>query len=572
MSESNPAVQALRRSLPGLLFIAGISLLINLLLLTSSIYMMQVFDRVLTSGHLETLGFLTLIALIAIAVYAVLEGVRSGTLARIGSWLEAALAPLAFRRSLEPVVRPTAGADDRLGDLAAMRSFLGGPAVTALMDAPWTPVFLAFIWMLHPLLGAIAAGAALVLMGFAVVNDLATRRLTRKATDSLRASVRHADEMTRQREVIDALGIADRAARRFADARARAVKDQEASSRRGGMILAASKFIRLAVQIAVLAAGAWLVVNHEMTDGSMVAASIVLSRALAPLEQSIGSWRQATAALRAFRRLHNGFAAPRARTATMPVPVDAGHLSARNVGFAVPVPGTVELRPILRDISFDLAPGEALAVIGPSASGKSTLARLLVGILRPTTGNVRLAGADLFVQDRSHFGRHIGYLPQDVELFPGSVRDNIARLEDADPERIVAAARLAGVHDMILHLPQGYDTPIGPGIGLLSGGQRQRIGLARALFGSPRLVVLDEPNASLDSDGDAALSNAVAAIKTSGASVVVITHRMSMVTQMDRVLALRQGRIDLYGPRDRVLQEMRRRVAAVVPVARDGAA
>jgi PrtD family type I secretion system ABC transporter len=338
---------------------------------------------------------------------------------------------------------------------------------------------------------------------------------------------------------------------------------QAAVSKTGAMLLNLTKFLRQMVQIGILGAGAWLVVTHELTGGVMIAGSIMLGRALQPVEQAIGGWKQVSNARTARRRLENFFARPQRRPAGLPLPAPRGHLTVDNLVFRI----REGQKPILIGVSFEARPGEAVAVIGPSAAGKSTLARLLVGLHPPTAGTVRLDGAEIFSWRRDDIGRYLGYLPQDVELFAGTVAENIARLRVPDPQAVVAAARLADCHDMILRLPKGYDTEIGDGGAMLSGGQRQRIGLARALYGDPKLVVLDEPNASLDVEGDDALNQAITTMKQNGTTVVVIGHRPSTLSQVDRILVLRDGRLQMFGPRADVIEQLKRqRMQPVRPV------
>jgi PrtD family type I secretion system ABC transporter len=335
----------------------------------------------------------------------------------------------------------------------------------------------------------------------------------------------------------------------------RSLRHSRSASNRGSALTAASKFCRLAVQVLLMAGGAWLAMRHAITGGAMIASSIMMSRALAPVEQAIGTSRQLASARLAYARLRETLAAPGRRAAGLQLPRPSGRLTVDNLSWSPGDPG----RPVLSQIGFELAPGESLAIIGPSAAGKSSLARLLVGVRRPTAGSVRLDGAEIGLWPREDFGRHVGYLPQEVALLPGTIAENIARMKAAPAEDVIDAARRAGVHEMVLRLPQGYDTSISDAGSILSGGQRQRIALARALFGDPRLVVLDEPNASLDSEGEAALASAMIELKARGATLVVITHRMPLVSQTDKLLLLRDGAIELFGPRRQVMDRLRAR-------------
>jgi PrtD family type I secretion system ABC transporter len=537
------------------------SLLINLLMLTVSIYMMQVFDRVLASGSGATLVYLTLIAVGAIALLAGLDAVRTRLLGRASLWLEHKLAPATFGRAVESALTDQPYRTEALRDLGTLRSALSGPAVLALVDAPWVPIYLAVIYLLHPLLGHIALAGALGLFSIALLNHAATQHLLHQANAASVTSLHRAEASVRNAEVVDAMGLLPGLTQRWAGIHDVGLVLHARAGDRAAVIQALSRFSRLAVQIALLGAGAWLVLQHELTGGAMIAGSIIMGRALAPVEQAIGTWKQVVAAREAYRRLTAFFARPAYRPDGMPLPAPRGHLTVENLSYGVP-----GKPPILRSISFALPSGEALAIIGPSAAGKSTLARLLVGSRKPNAGTVRLDGADLFTWPRAEIGRYVGYLPQDVELFAGTVRENIARLTEADPARIVEAAQMAQAHDLILRLPDGYDTQIGEQGTILSAGQRQRIALARALFGQPRLIVLDEPNANLDSEGEEALCQAIAAIKQTGAAVIVIGHRPSTLAQVDKVLVLRQGTVELFGPRQAVLDRLAaRNVTALRP-------
>ncbi|MBK4723431.1 type I secretion system permease/ATPase [Azospirillum sp. YIM DDC1] len=560
----NPAAPFLAgvfaRCRPPLLWVAGFSLLINLLMLTSSLYMMQVYDRVLSSGSLPTLLFLSLIAAGALALLSALDYVRSRALSILGDWLERGLGPPMLERMVDGALTGQGQRAEILRDLGTVRGVLGN-GMTFLFDAPWVPVYLALIYALHPVLGHVSVVSALLLFALALINDRATRASLGEASKAGIRAMATAEAAMRNAEAVDAMHLLPGLTRRWERDHSHALDLQENAHRRGAALLNTTKYLRQMVQVAMLGVGAWLVVRHEMGAGSMMAASLVVGRALAPVEQAIGGWRQIGAGRDALRRLSAFFERPMRRPAGLPLPAPTGLLSVQSVAFRVGGQG----RPVLSNVSFEARPGEALAIIGPSAAGKSTLARLLVGLHPPLGGVVRLDGADLFQWRRDDVGRHIGYLPQDVELFAGTVAENIARLGHSDPQAVVEAARLADCHAMILRLPQGYDTEVGDGGTFLSGGQRQRIALARALYGDPRLVVLDEPNASLDAEGEHALNRAIAALKERGACVIVIGHRPSTLTQVDRIVALRNGRVEASGPRAEVLEALKRRSLQPVP-------
>ena len=552
---------ALSRCRRPLLWIAAFSLVINILMLTSSLYMMQVFDRVLASGSIGTLLFLTLAAALALALMAALDFIRSLILSGLGEWINRRLGAVTLERSLESVLAGRNDRSDALRDLDTLRSFFSG-GVTFLFDAPWVPVYIAVIYLLHPVLGHTAVAAAVILFALALANSALTGKPLAAAGNAGRRAMRTADAALRNAEAVEAMDLMPGILRRWERDQSDMMENQASVARTGALLLDMTKFLRQMVQIAILALGAWLVVKHELTGGAMIAGSIILSRALQPVEQAISGWKQVSNARAAKKRLHEFLNRPERRPAGLPLPPPAGRLVVDNLFFK----HANSQKPVLKGVSFDARPGEAVAVIGPSAAGKSTLARLLVGLHPPSSGTVRLDGAEIFNWHREDIGRYLGYLPQDVELFSGTVAENIARLRTPDASAVVAAAQLADCHDMILRLPGGYDTEIGDGGAMLSGGQRQRIGLARALYGGPKLVILDEPNASLDIEGDDALNQAIAALKGQGAAVVVIGHRPSTLSQVERILVLRDGRAAMFGPRSDVIEALKRqRVQPIAP-------
>ena len=561
MSGDQLLTVALSRCRRPLYWIAGFSLVINILMLTSSLYMMQVFDRVLASGSLGTLLFLTLAAAGALGLMSLLDFVRSRILSGLGEWINRRLGPVTLERSLESVLAGRNDRSDALRDLETLRGFFGG-GVTFLFDAPWVPVYIAVIYLLHPVLGHTAVAAAIILFILALANNSLTAKPLAAANNSGRRAMRTADAALRNAEAVEAMNLMPGIIRRWEQDQSAMLENQASVARTGAMLLDTTKFIRQMVQISILGLGAWLVVKHELTGGAMIAGSIILSRALQPVEQAISGWKQVSNTRAAKKRLKEFFNRPQRRPSGLSLPAPTGRLIVDNLVFRHPN----SAKPILKGISFDARPGEAVAVIGPSAAGKSTLARMLVGLHPPTAGTVRLDGAEIFTWRRDEIGGYLGYLPQDVELFAGTVADNIARLRQPDASAVVAAAQLADCHDMILRLPSGYDTEIGDGGAMLSGGQRQRIGLARALYGNPKLVILDEPNASLDIEGDDALNQAIAAMKEKGTTVIVIGHRPSTLSQVERILLLRDGRVGMFGPRAEVIEALKRqRVQPINP-------
>ncbi|MCG7362330.1 type I secretion system permease/ATPase [Pseudoroseomonas ludipueritiae] len=543
------AIAACRREFVAVGLFSGV---VNLLQLTVSLYMMQVFDRVLATRSLDTLLFLTVIAVGAILLLAVLEAVRGQVMQRAAAWIESRVAPEGFERALEAQLRGRPYRMEALRDLGVCRSWLGSTGALAVYDVPWVPIYLGAIFVLHPIMGCIALGGAVLLFGLTLLNEFTTSALLRQASTASMAAQRRADAIARNAEVIDSMGMGNAVMRHWRDSMSQATAPQQKAADRAAMLLSATKFFRLAVQLAVLGIGAYLVLQQELTSGASIAGSIIMGRALAPVEQLIGGWKGLVQTRQALKRLKVFLSMPRIRPPGLPLPEPTGRVAAERVAYAVPG----QPMAIIKGVSFTLEPGESLAIIGPSAAGKTTLIRLLIGTLAPTAGNVRLDGADVFTWKREDFGRHIGYLPQDVELFDGTVFQNIARMADADPETVFAAARLAGCHEMILRLPQGYDTEIGEGGQHLSGGQRQLVGLARAMFGNPKLVVLDEPNSNLDGDAEAALQRGVEALKERGTTVVLVSHRPALVQGVDKVLLLKDGAAEMFGPRAEVLRRL----------------
>lgn len=545
------------------------SLFINMLALVPSIYMLQVYDRVLQSRNVTTLIMLTLIMLVLYVIMGMLEVARSKLLIRVGAQLDMKLNDRVFVASFERNLRRAGGnAGQAMADLTNVRQFLTGNGLFAFFDAPWTPIYLVVITLFSPWLGAFALVCVLVLFSLAWAAEVTTRKPLAEASRMANIANNFATNNLRNAEVIEAMGMLDNLKQRWLVRQLRFLALQNEASDKAAVISAITKSVRVTVQSLVLGGGALLVIEGTLTPGGMIAASILLGKALSPVEMAIGVWKQLLSARTAYHRLDELLREQPARQAGMDLPKPNGSLLVEGVSAAPP--GTQSM--VLKQVGFAVAPGEIVGVIGPSASGKSTLARLLVGVWPALAGKVRLDGADVFTWNKAQLGLSVGYLPQDIELFEGTVAENIARFGEVDADKVVEAAKLAGVHEMILRFPKGYDTPIGDGGSALSGGQRQRIGLARALYGTPSLVVLDEPNSNLDDVGEAALVRAVLELKRRGVTVLLITHRTSIIGAVDKLLLLVEGAVQLYGPRDQVLKAIQQRQQAPAVPAPQGVA
>ncbi|HJE24708.1 MAG TPA: type I secretion system permease/ATPase [Methylorubrum populi] len=544
---------------------AGMSGLVNILYLTGSFFMLEVYDRVIPSRSVPTLVGLLVLALVLYAFQGMLEAMRGRILALAGSSIDEALSARVFALVVQAPLRGLTPSDGLLPlrDLDALRSFMSGAGPGAFFDLPWLPVYLFVCFLFHPLIGVAAIVGALILIGVTLLTDRATRNVAQRATEHGAARNGLAEAGRRNAEVLAAMGMQDRFAARWATNNRDYIAAQLHVARVAGRFGSFSKVFRMALQSGVLALGAWLVINNMATGGIIIASSILVSRALAPAELAIANWKGFVQARQSWGRLAEWLS----RMPVLPEPqaLPAPRESVQAEGVSVVPPGAQRI--VVQDLSFALRAGQGLGIIGPSASGKSTLARTLVGIWPALRGHVRVDGAALDQWSNVALGRHIGFLPQEVELFAGSVGENIARFEpNADPGAIIAAARAAGVHDLILRLPEGYNTRLGEGGAGLSAGQRQRIGLARALFGEPFLVVLDEPNANLDMEGENALTQAILGVRQRGGICVVVAHRPSALAAVDLILMMADGRAQAFGPKDEVLK----RVLQPVPQAQPG--
>ena len=534
---------------------AFFSMFINFLMLVPVIYMLQLYDRVVPTGSESTLYTLTLIMLVLFLTLGLLEWVRTQILVRVSTRLETMLHhrlfEVAFRQSLYSG-GVTASAQP-LDDLTALRQFLTGNGLFAFFDAPWLPFYIIVMFMFHPWYGWMAILTAIVLLIMAVVNEKLTSAPLSDANTLAASGRAQVNKNLRNSEVIEAMGMLSNVRQRWLDNAYDVLVLQSKASARGGMITALSKVTRMTAQSVILGIGAFLVIQGEISPGMMIAGSILLGRALAPIDLLIGSWKGFIAARGQYNRLNELLLNIPAYLETMPLPVPVGKIEVENI-FIVP-PGAQE--PVINGLTFEVDAGDSVAIIGPTGAGKSTLARGLLGIWPASEGVVRLDGADIMSWNREALGPHVGYLPQDIELFQGRISENIARFSEMDSEKVIKAAQMAGVHEMILLLPEGYDTAIGPSGCTLSGGQRQRIGLARALYGSPKLVVLDEPNSNLDDVGEQSLAETLATLEAEQITTIIITHRNNVLSKIKKILIIKDGVLAAYGLRDDVIAHLK---------------
>ncbi len=550
------AVAANRR----LLMVAfGFSAAMSILALTTSFYMLQVYDRVLTSRSIETLALLTLIAVGALAVFGWLDSLRLRLVQRVAMRTADALG----KRVLRAMVSTSSlngGANIRNGlrDLDTVKNFIGSPAINVVLDAPFLIIFLLVLVLLHWVLLAIVIVGGAILIVLALAGQKLSNPALTKSIESQSRTHNFADDGLRNADVLEGMGMSQAFVDRWHGEWISSMRETTKAMDRDSRMTSASRAVRLLIQIALLGGGALLILDFKATGGIMIAASIIGARALAPIESAVASWKSFIAARLAWNRLDEILNSAPKRDEGMRLPAPQGRLSAVRVGYVNPI----TRKPVLGNVVIDLLPGESLGVIGPSASGKSTLVRLLVGAWPCTSGNVRLDGADIYAWPRTELSAYVGYLPQDVELFSGTIRENIARMSEGDPDAVVAAARRAGAHEMILGLPKGYDTDIGQRGLRLSGGQAQRVGIARALYGDPKLVVLDEPNSNLDSMGEEALLHTLNILKQDKVTAVIVAHRPSILSGVDKILVLRaDGSPEAYGPRAEIMQQFTRRPA-----------
>ncbi len=527
------------------------SFFINILQLTFPIYMLQVYDKVLTSFNMSTLMVITLAAALALLLLALLEWIRSRLLVRAGIEFDHLLSGNVLQQNLQAAGGP-AGVPQNEGtlrDVQVLRNYLGGNAVFAFFDLPWMPIYFILIFVLHPALGAVAVGGGLVVFILGVMTAKLTRKRLEVANKLNFQSSNFTGQAIRNAGIVRSMGMISNVSERWSKINHAVIALQTQASKNAGLLQSISKALRMGLQVLIYCVGAWLTIEHLSTAGIMIAASIIMGRALMPIDQAMATYRLSLEAAGSYKRLNVllGKEQPQPR---MDLPAPVGEISTENLFFAL------QGRQIIRGVSFRMPAGQSMAIIGPSAAGKSTLCKLLLNLWQPTAGKVRIDRADIASWDPEKLGPYLGYLPQDVELFAGSIAENIARLGAVDSEKVIRAARLAGVHEMILNLPKGYDTQMGELGGALSGGQRQRVGLARALYGDPRIIVLDEPNSNLDEEGENRLAQAIGFMHQQKSTLIIVTHKPQILNIVDNIMLMQEGQIVLCGPRAQVLAEI----------------
>jgi ATP-binding cassette, subfamily C, bacterial len=535
--------------------------IINLLMLVTPLYSLQVLDRVIGSGNIETLLMLSIIIAFIYFIHTLLQIARSFTLIKVGEWLDNTLSPILFGHSISAsATKVNPASSQMLRDFQTLKTFLTSTGINTLFDAPWSIVYIIIIFFIHPYIGYITVAGAIIIVGFAFFNAIATNKTLNEATEHSIKAMGQAEIANRNAEAVEAMGMIKNVKKNWAKYNEASLAKQSIASYRNGVISNFSRFIRNVMQMAVTGMGAYVVVKsngQDMTTGGMIASSIIVGKALAPFDNAIGMWKSISSTLKSYKNINESFDKHTERDQAMPIPHVDGHLTVENVYYSSPIPYGMPIpsmpKHILKGISFAIQPGEILAIVGPSAAGKSTLAKLIVGVWAASAGSVRLDGGDVYTWNRENFGEHVGYLPQGIELFSGTIKENIARMSDQlNPAQVIEAAKMCGAHEMILRFQDGYDSDIGAGGSNLSGGQRQRIGLARAFYGTPKLVVLDEPNANLDEAGELALAGALLEARKKKITVIVISHRPSVLSEVDKIMVIQDGAIASFGSKEEI--------------------
>lgn len=559
--KQNPFDEALDKSKAALKIVFVFAMFINISMILTPLYSLQVLDRVLGSGNIETLLMLSLIIGSIYLVYTLLQIARSFTLIKVGEWLDNNLSPILFSHAISAAAskQGNSSATQLLRDFQTVKTFITSTGINTLFDAPWSIVYIIVIFMIHPYLGFLTIFGGILIVSTAFLNASATNKTLGEATEYSIKSMNQAEIATRNAEAVEAMGMMKNVSANWHQFNKMALFKQSFASYRNGVIANFSRFIRNLMQMAVTGIGAYVVVRsqgQEMTTGGMIMSSILVGRALAPFDNAIELWKSISGAMKSYKNIQNAFSTTSLRDEAMAIPDVIGHLSLQNVYYAFPTANkSPENIPqyVLKDISFEIEAGTIVAIIGPSGTGKSTLAKIMTGVWQASSGNVKLDGGEIYRWNREDFGKHVGYVPQGIELFSGSIKQNIARMsQEIDPEKVVAAAKMAGAHEMILKFPQGYDSDIGVAGSNLSGGQRQRIALARAFYGDPKLIILDEPNSNLDEAGESALAGALIEARRRNISVVVISHRPSILSVVDKILIIQNGSVSAYGTKEEV--------------------
>ena len=559
--KDNSLKVALDKCRPAFKIVFIFACIINMLMLVTPLYSLQVLDRVIGSGNKVTLLMLSIVIGFIYFIYAKLQIARSFTLIKIGEWLDKELSPKIFGHSISAsATKVNPASSQLLRDFQSVKAFLTSTGINTIFDAPWSIVYILVLFLIHPYIGIITIIGAILVLGFAFFNAVATNRTLGEATELNIKGMGQADVANRNAEAVEAMGMIKNVTRDWAKFNNASLVKQSMASYRNGILSNFSRFFRNLITMSVTGTGAYIVVStqgQEMTTGGMIASSIIVGRALAPFDNAIVMWKSISGTMKSYKNLNESLDNFDERDQAMPIPHVDGHLSVENVYYAVPIPKGMPQPPmpqyILKGVSFSINPGEILAIIGPSAAGKSTLAKLIVGVWKASSGSVRLDGGDVYTWNRENFGEHVGYLPQGIELFSGSIKQNISRMsEDVDPKLVIDSAKMCGAHEMVLRFQNGYDTDIGTGGSNLSGGQKQRVGLARAFYGNPKLVVLDEPNANLDEAGELALAEALKMAKSRGITVVVISHRPSILSEVDKIMVLQEGAVASFGTKEEV--------------------
>jgi len=558
-SELKEAILASKKSF---IIVGVFSLFVNLLMLVPSIYMLQLYDRVMTSRSEDTLIMLTSIVMVLFITMALLEIVRSKILVKIGNKLDSILSQRVFDTLFELANKhPGKASSMPLNDLTQVRQFMTGNGIFAFFDTPWIPIYVALLFMFHPVLGYFAIFAAIVLVSLTIFNEYSTKTKLAEANSLNRASTVFVDMNLRNAEVINAMGMKNNIKEKWKEKYYGFLNAQNEASSKAGIFSNVSKSTRMMFQSLILGLGGYLAIHNEISSGMLIAGSILMGRALAPLDLLINTWKGFSSARASYARLEALLADFPKDKEYMELPDPKGEIMLE--GVVVIPPGSKQ--PSIKGISMKIDKGDVVGIIGPSAAGKSSLARAILGLWPLVQGKVRLDKADIHQWDKEHLGKHIGYLPQDIELFEGTISQNIARFAEVDSKKVVEAAQKAGVHEMILRLADGYDTKIGAGGATLSGGQRQRIGFARAIYDNPVLVLLDEPNSNLDDQGEKALVQAIRILKEMGTTVILITHRPSILQATNKLAVIKQGQLEAYGNTNEILQRMAAAAKAQAP-------